>query len=106
MLKNYFAVLFSDFNVVIGEGDAEMDGLFAELAEVLGGEGVVERFTWPCVLLLATRRQLVIKKWSYYFLSLITAQGRLIHLSRLPLSCTENLPMSRFEELPVRPFPQ
>lgn len=55
-LRSYFAVLFPDFKEATGEGDAEIDGLFGELTEIMGGEGVVRRFTWPCVLLLATRR--------------------------------------------------
>ena len=55
-LKSYFTVLFPGFREAIGEGDKEIDGLFAELTEVMGGEGVETGFTWPCVLLLATRR--------------------------------------------------
>ena len=55
-LKSYFAVLFPGFKEATGEGDAEIDGLFDDLTEVMGGGGVVRRFTWPCSLLLATRR--------------------------------------------------
>ena len=55
-LKSYFAVLFPGFKEAIGEGDPEIDRLFAELTAVMGGDGVVRQFTWPCVLLLATRR--------------------------------------------------
>ncbi len=55
-LKSYFAVLFPGFKEATGEADAETDPLFGELMEVMGGEGAVSRFTWPCVLLLATHR--------------------------------------------------
>ncbi|KAL9597701.1 MAG: hypothetical protein Q9219_004958 [cf. Caloplaca sp. 3 TL-2023] len=56
-LREYFRVLFPGFRGAIGEeGDVEIDGLFAELDEAMGGEGVVRRFTWPCALVLATRR--------------------------------------------------
>lgn len=55
-LKSYFAVLFPGFKEAIGEGDAAIDALFARLTMAMGGEGAVKDFTWPCVLLLATRR--------------------------------------------------
>ncbi|KAL6713315.1 hypothetical protein ACLMJK_008780 [Lecanora helva] len=55
-VKSYFSVLFPGFREAIGEGDAEIDSLFHELAEVMGGESAVREFTWPCVLTLATRR--------------------------------------------------
>ena len=55
-LKAYFSVLFPGFREAIGEGDEEIDRLFKELGEVMGGDGVTRQFTWPCVLLLATRR--------------------------------------------------
>ena len=55
-LKKYFSVLFPGFKEAIGEGDNEIDGLFGELTETMGGEEVVRQFTWPCVLVLATRR--------------------------------------------------
>ena len=56
-VKRYFSVLFPGFREAIGDGDAEIDKLFGELARVMGGAGVVRQFTWPCVLLLATRRR-------------------------------------------------
>ena len=55
-VKRYFSVLFPGFKDANGEGDAEIDGLFKELTEVMGGEAAVRQFTWPCVLLLGTRR--------------------------------------------------
>lgn len=55
-LKKYFAVLFPGFKEATGEGDAAIDALFAKLTNAMGGEGVVKQFTWPCVLLYATRR--------------------------------------------------
>ncbi|KAI4126441.1 MAG: hypothetical protein LQ338_003750 [Usnochroma carphineum] len=55
-LKEYFRVLFPGFREAIGEGDEEIDNLFLELAHVMGGEGVTRQFTWPCALVLATRR--------------------------------------------------
>ncbi|KAL8911961.1 MAG: hypothetical protein Q9171_002937 [Xanthocarpia ochracea] len=55
-LKEYFRVLFPGFRRAIGEGDNEIDSLFAELTEAMGGKGVTRRFTWPCALVLATRR--------------------------------------------------
>ncbi|KAL8919522.1 MAG: hypothetical protein Q9208_006714 [Pyrenodesmia sp. 3 TL-2023] len=55
-LKQYFKVLFPGFREAIGEGDHEIDALFAELSELMGGEGAAKQFTWPCSLVLATRR--------------------------------------------------
>ena len=55
-LKDYFAVLFPGFKEAVGDGDAAIDALFARLTMAMGGEGAVRDFTWPCVLLLATRR--------------------------------------------------
>ncbi|KAI4116243.1 MAG: hypothetical protein LQ345_003306 [Seirophora villosa] len=55
-LKEYFRVLFPGFRHAVGEGDKEIDGLFGELSEAMGGQGVARRFTWPCSLVLATRR--------------------------------------------------
>jgi len=55
-LKKYFSVLFPGFREAIGEGDKEIDGLYEQLTVAMGGEGAVRKFTWPCVLLLATRR--------------------------------------------------
>ncbi|KAF6236847.1 hypothetical protein HO173_005138 [Letharia columbiana] len=55
-VKRYFSVLFPGFKEANGEGDAKIDGLFKELTEIMGGEDAVRRFTWPCVLLMATRR--------------------------------------------------
>lgn len=53
-LKEYFRVLFPGFRQAIGEGDEQIDALFAELAEAMGGER--KQFTWPVALVLATRR--------------------------------------------------
>ncbi|KAL8646907.1 MAG: hypothetical protein Q9226_006658 [Calogaya cf. arnoldii] len=55
-LRAYFKVLFPGFREAVGEGDKEIDGLFGELKDVMGGEGVTRKFTWPCALVLATRR--------------------------------------------------
>ena len=55
-LKAYFSVLFPGFREAVGDGDEGIDRLFKELGEVMGSERVVRQFTWPCVLLLATRR--------------------------------------------------
>ena len=55
-VKEYFRVLFPDFREAIGEGDAQIDALFGKLGEAMGGEGKVTQFTWPCALVLATRR--------------------------------------------------
>lgn len=55
-LKEYFRVLFPGFREAIGEGDKEIDALFGELTEAMGGEGMTRPFTWPCSLVLATRR--------------------------------------------------
>ncbi|KAL8805835.1 MAG: hypothetical protein Q9182_001747 [Xanthomendoza sp. 2 TL-2023] len=54
-LKAYFRVLFPGFREAV-EGEGEIEGLFGRLGEVMGGEGVRRRFTWPCALVLATRR--------------------------------------------------
>ncbi|KAL8675934.1 MAG: hypothetical protein Q9186_007489 [Xanthomendoza sp. 1 TL-2023] len=55
-VKEYFRVLFPGFREAVGEEDQEIDGLFVRLTEAMGGEGVRRRFTWPCALVLATRR--------------------------------------------------
>ncbi|KAL9010707.1 MAG: hypothetical protein Q9173_004389 [Seirophora scorigena] len=55
-LKEYFRVLFPGFRGAFGEGDKEIDALFGDLSEIMGGEGVKRQFTWPCSLVLATRR--------------------------------------------------
>ena len=55
-LKAYFKVLFPGFREAVGKGDAEIDGLFEELRGVMGEQGVKRTFTWPCALVLATRR--------------------------------------------------
>ncbi|MCJ1374634.1 hypothetical protein MMC20_005866 [Loxospora ochrophaea] len=55
-VKKYMSVLFPGFKEAIGDGDADIDRLFEELTEAMGTEGEVRQFTWPCVLVLATRR--------------------------------------------------
>lgn len=55
-VKRYFSVLFPGFKEAIGEGDDEIDGLFVKLTEAMGGEEVIRKCTWPCVLILGTRR--------------------------------------------------
>ena len=55
-LKRYFGVLFPDFKQALGKGDTGIDALFNDLGEKMGGEGVMCQFTWPAVLVLATRR--------------------------------------------------
>ena len=55
-LKEYFRVLFPGFREAVGDGDKEVDACFVELTEAMGGEGVKREFTWPCALVLATRK--------------------------------------------------
>ncbi|KAI4093076.1 MAG: hypothetical protein LQ339_007753 [Xanthoria mediterranea] len=55
-LRAYFRVLFPGFREAVGEGDEAIEGLFAGLGRLMGGEGVRRGFTWPCALVLATRR--------------------------------------------------
>lgn len=55
-LREYFRVLFPGFKEANGDGDAEIDNLFAMLGKLMGGERAVHEFTWPCSLLVATRR--------------------------------------------------
>lgn len=55
-LKRYFEVLFPGFRAVIANRDPDIDRLFAELAEKMGGEDSVCQFTWPVVSVLATKR--------------------------------------------------
>ena len=54
-LREYFRVLFPGFREVVGQ-DEEIERLFGELGLLTGGKGMVRRFTWPCALVLATRR--------------------------------------------------
>ncbi|KAI0110608.1 S-adenosyl-L-methionine-dependent methyltransferase [Hypoxylon sp. NC0597] len=54
-LKRYFSVLFPGFKEAVGDGDAEINQLFQELSVHFGGEGEVKQFTWPAVLVTATR---------------------------------------------------
>ncbi|KAL9003415.1 MAG: hypothetical protein Q9188_003720 [Gyalolechia gomerana] len=44
-LNEYFSVLFPGFREAIGEGDKEIDSLFDELTEMMGGEGMTKEFT-------------------------------------------------------------
>ena len=55
-LRKYFEVLFPGFREKIAQGDEEIEGLFEQLARAMEGEGKVRSFTWPCVLVLATRK--------------------------------------------------
>ncbi len=55
-LKRYFSVLFPGFKEAPGQGDAEIDAMFAKLTELMGGEGKILQFTWPTVLVLATKK--------------------------------------------------
>lgn len=55
-LKAYFRVLFPGFRAAVGERDEEVDTCFGMLTKIMGGEGVKKKFTWPCVLVLGTRR--------------------------------------------------
>ena len=55
-LKEYFRVLFPGFQNNIANGDLKLEELYKELDAVMGGEGVIRQFTWPCVLVMATRR--------------------------------------------------
>ena len=55
-LQRYFSVLFPGFKEALGDGDADIDALFRELSEKMGGERTICQFTWPAVLCLATRR--------------------------------------------------
>ena len=54
-LKAYFSVLFSGFTEAIGEVDEEIGRLPHGLGEAMGGDRMARQFTWPYVLLLATR---------------------------------------------------
>lgn len=55
-LKRYFRVLFPTFEEVIGSGDEYLRGMFGELERAMGGEEKVRKFTWPVVLVLATKK--------------------------------------------------
>ncbi|KAI1103461.1 S-adenosyl-L-methionine-dependent methyltransferase [Jackrogersella minutella] len=55
-LRRYFNVLFPGFKEAVGEGDAEINRLFEELNVHFGGNGKVKQFTWPAVLVTATRK--------------------------------------------------
>ena len=55
-LKEYFRVLFPGFRGAVGDGDKGINALFEQLAAAMGGPGVRRRFTWPCALVLATRK--------------------------------------------------
>ena len=55
-LKKYFSVLFPGFKEAIGEGDAEIETLFGELTGLMGGKNKKHPFTWPAVLIMATRK--------------------------------------------------
>ena len=55
-LKRYFEVLFPGFREKIVQGDEEIEELFGKLVRAMDGEGKTRSFTWPCVLVLATRR--------------------------------------------------
>ncbi|MCJ1332453.1 hypothetical protein MMC10_009146 [Thelotrema lepadinum] len=54
-LKRYFSVLFPGFKEAVGEGDKEINRLYKELSELMGGERQVRQFTWPAVLVMATK---------------------------------------------------
>ncbi|KAI2463972.1 S-adenosyl-L-methionine-dependent methyltransferase [Annulohypoxylon bovei var. microspora] len=53
-LKRYFRVLFPGFKEAVGESDEQMDRYFRGL-EAHFGSGV-QQFTWPAVLVTATRK--------------------------------------------------
>ncbi|XDG01661.1 hypothetical protein ABKA04_001276 [Annulohypoxylon sp. FPYF3050] len=55
-LKKYFRVLFPGFEAAIGEGDGEINRMFAELETYFEGDGKIRQFTWPAVLVTATRK--------------------------------------------------
>ncbi|KAI0381520.1 S-adenosyl-L-methionine-dependent methyltransferase [Hypomontagnella monticulosa] len=55
-LKKYFSVLFPGFKQAVGDGDAEINRLFEQLKVHFGGEGKIKQFTWPAVLVTATRK--------------------------------------------------
>ncbi len=54
--KGVFQGLFPGFREAVGKGDTEIDELFEESRGVMGEQGVKRKFTWPCALVLATRR--------------------------------------------------
>ena len=55
-LKKYMSVLFPGFKEAIGDGDPDIDRLFSEVTSRMGPEGTIRQFTWPAVLVLATRK--------------------------------------------------
>ncbi|OTB08088.1 hypothetical protein M426DRAFT_317193 [Hypoxylon sp. CI-4A] len=55
-LKKYFSVLFPGFKDAVGDGDAEINKWFQELEAKMGGQGKINQFTWPAVLVTATRK--------------------------------------------------
>ncbi|KAI0883035.1 S-adenosyl-L-methionine-dependent methyltransferase [Annulohypoxylon maeteangense] len=55
-LRRYFRVLFPGFKEALGEGDQEINRMFQELESHFGGEGKTQQFTWPAVLVTATRK--------------------------------------------------
>ena len=55
-LERYFRVLFPGFKAAVGDGDKAIDELFLQLHEKMGGKNHVHKFTWPAVLVMATRK--------------------------------------------------
>ena len=55
-IKEYFRVLFPDFENSSNVGKVEINRLFPVLAKGMGGSKEVRELTWPCVLALATKK--------------------------------------------------
>ncbi|KAI4155662.1 MAG: hypothetical protein LQ340_000851 [Diploschistes diacapsis] len=55
-LKKYARALFPGFREAVDENDVEIAAHFQALAETMGGETKTQQFTWPVVLILATRK--------------------------------------------------
>ncbi|KAL9119055.1 MAG: hypothetical protein Q9187_004394 [Circinaria calcarea] len=53
-VKNFVKVSFPNFKEKV-EADSEIERCFGKLTEAMGGEDAVRSYTWPVVLILATR---------------------------------------------------
>ena len=55
-IKEYFRVLFPDFEDSSNSGRMEIHDLFTDLAKAMGGSKQTRQLTWPCVLVLASKK--------------------------------------------------
>ena len=53
-VKDFVSVSFPNLGKEV-EADGEIGRLFVELTEAMGGEWETRAYTWPAVLILATR---------------------------------------------------